>query len=158
METVANTPVTAETTPVAVVTPPTSVAPVAVENVEKPVRKSQKGKWGKVGAPPKPIKYPRGSYTIAQLVALNPQVCELTLRNTVTNAVRGFKMVNKQKVEIPVTIVRLPKNAVKETVGRPNYRFISKAAFDANQKNIKPRAVKPTAPAPAAVVAADVVA
>jgi hypothetical protein len=152
METVTNTPVIAETTPVAVPTP-TTVEPVVA--TAKPARKSQKGKWGKVGAPPKAIKYPRGSYTIKQLVELNPQVCELTLRNTVTNAVRGFKMVDGAKVNVEVTIVKLPKNASKETVGRPNFRFISKAAFDANQKNLKTKAVKPT---PAADVAADVVA
>lgn len=140
METLTVTPVTT-TTPVAAVTPP-PVAPVAAV----PVRKSQKGKWGKVGAPPKPIKYPRGAYTISQLVALNPQVCELTLRNTVTNAVRGYKMVKGVKVEVPVTIVKLPKNFTKETVGRPNYRFMSKAAYDSTQANLRARKTAPVVP------------
>lgn len=113
----------------------TTTEPVTdVVTTTTPARESQKGKWGKVGAPPKPIKYPRGAYTIKQLVELNPHVCELTLRNTVTNAVRGYKMVNGQKVEVPVTIVKLPKNFEKDTVGRPNFRFMSKAQFEANQK------------------------
>ncbi len=144
------------------VSPAPEVAPVvATAPVEKPSRKSQKGKWGKVGAPPKLIKYPRGAFTITQLVALNPEVCELTLRNTVTNNVRGFKIVKTAngpvKVEVPVTLVKLPKNADKETVGRPNFRFMSKAAFDANQKNLKAKPVKtpvaPVAPEVTAVVA-----
>jgi hypothetical protein len=128
--------------PVVAVTPPPATATV----VATPVRKSQKGKWGKVGAPPKPIKYPRGAYTIAQLVALNPQVCELTLRNTVTNAVRGYKMVKDVQVPVPVTIVKLPKNFTKETVGRPNFRFMSKAAYDSTQANLRARKTLPVVP------------
>ena len=144
MENVTNT--TPETTTPVAVTPTPTPAPAADITVaeEKPARKSLKGKWGKVGAPPKPIKYPRGAFTITQLVALNPQVCELTLRNTVTNNVRGYKMVDGKKIEIPVTLVKLPKNAEKTTVGRPNFRFMSKAAFEANQKNLKKTTV--TAP------------
>ena len=65
-----------------VVTNPTPVATV-VPVTAKSVRKSLKGEWGKVGAPPKEVKYPRGAFTITQLVALNPGVCELTLRNRV---------------------------------------------------------------------------
>lgn len=117
--------------PVAGTSVPVVVPPTAVKT-----RKSQKGEWGKVGAPPKVIKYPRGSFTINDLVTLNPSVCELTLRNTVTNNVRGFKVVNGKNVLVPVTFVKLPKNVSKETVGRPNFRFMSKAAFDANQNNL----------------------
>lgn len=146
---------TTVTVPVAEVTPKAPV--VAVTAI--PERKSQKGKWGKVGAPPKPIKYPRGSFTINQLVALNPGVCELTLRNRVIDAARGFKLVTKivdgkkVKTQVPVeqTLVRLDKNAEKETVGRPNFRYMSKAAYEATQKSIgKTRAPKNiVAPSPA---------
>ena len=151
--------VTSPAVEVATVAPVVSTPVAATTPVEKPARKSQKGTWGKVGAPPKLIKYPRGSFTISQLVALNPGVCELTLRNTVTNNVRGYKVVKTStgpvSVAVPVTLVKLPKNAEKETVGRPNFRFMSKAAFDANQKNLKAKVVK-TPVAPAALVGPDV--
>jgi hypothetical protein len=144
------------TVPVTEVTPN---APVASVIVTTTTHKSQKGKWGKVGAPPKPIKYPRGAFTITQLVALNPGVCELTLRNRVIDASRGFKIIKKtvagKKVEtrIPVeqTLVRLDKNAEKESVGRPNFRYMSKAAFDANKKNLKKTPKNVTTPSPAGV-------
>jgi hypothetical protein len=149
METTTETLPTTATPVVTTPEPTPATVTVAIDTTKTtatvPARKSQKGKWGKVGAPPKTIKYPRGAFTIKQLVALNPGVCELTLRNTVTNTVRGFKLVDGVKVEVPVTLVKLPKNAVKETVGRPNFRFMSKAAFDANQNNLK-KAVKPVNP------------
>ena len=130
----------------------TTVTPEATTTMKPAVkaRKSWKGAWGKVGARPKDIKFPRGSYTIKELVAhqgLNekgkPAICELTLRNYVTNAVRGFRIVKKKvdgkkvstKVTVPVTIVQLPKNLEKDTVGRPNFRFMSKAAYEAVKKN-----------------------
>lgn len=118
---------------------PLTTEPVIVEKTaakveKKPERTSQKGTWGKVGAPPKTIKHPRGAFTINQLKELNKgQICELTLRNTVTNGVRGYKLVNGKKVSVPVTYVRLPKNFEKDTVGRPNFRFMTKAAFEAAQ-------------------------
>ena len=149
-----------------------STIPVPANIKVKPVRKSKKGTWGKVGAPPKEIKFPRGSYTIKELIAFQgtyvndkgdtvPNICDLTLRNYVTAAVRGYKIVKSKdangktvsrKVEVPVTIVRLPKNVEKDTVGRPNFRFMSKAAFEATRKNTVNvgKKVKVTAPAPTA--------
>jgi hypothetical protein len=140
------------------------VTPV-VQAAAKPARKSLKGEWGKVGAPPKTVKYPRGAFTITQLTALNPTVCELTLRNRTIDSSRGFKIVKKlvdgkkveTKVSVPQTLVRLDKNAEKETVGRPNFRYMSKAAFDANRKNLEATPKNVTTPA-AVVVAGDVVA
>ncbi len=116
---------------------------VATATVVKATRKSWKGKWGKVGARPKDVKWPRGAFTVLQLVALNPDVCELTLRNRVIDSARGYKIVNKMvdgkkvktKVSIPQTLVRMEKNATRESVGRPSFRYMSKAAFEANQKN-----------------------
>lgn len=162
---------TTPSVPVAEVTQQT-VTPVATTTsttAKTTERKSRKGTWGKVGAPPKDIKYPRGSFTIGELVALNPGVCELTLRNRVIDAVRGYKVVvktvdgKKVKTQVPVpqTLVRLDKNASKETVGRPNFRYMSKAAFEANKKNLKktPKNVVAPSPAPApAAVTGDVVA
>jgi hypothetical protein len=149
MENINTTP----SVPVAEVTQQT-VTPVATKTSE---RKSLKGSWGKVGAPPKDIKYPRGSFTIGELLPLNPGVCELTLRNRVIDSVRGYKVVKKvvdgkkteTQVSVPVTLVRLDKNATKETVGRPNFRYMSKAAFDANKKNIKKTPKNVTTPSPA---------
>ncbi len=151
------------TVPVTEVSP---VAPVAPAVATASNRKSQKGKWGKVGAPPKDIKYPRGAFTINQLIPLNPEVCELTLRNRVIDSARGFKVVvkmvdgKKTKTQIPVpqTLVRLDKNAEKETVGRPNFRYMSKAAFEASQKNLATKRTPKNivAPSPATPVATEV--
>jgi hypothetical protein len=148
---------TVVTAPVAEVTNTnnTPVTPVVTAATVKPARKSQKGEWGKVGAPPKTVKYPRGAFTITQLVALNSDVCELTLRNRTIDSARGFKIVKKlvdgkkveTKVSVPQTLVRLDKNIEKETVGRPNFRYMSKAAFDANQKNLKATPKNVTIPA-----------
>ena len=151
-----NTVVVTTVTPEATTTP---VAPVT------PKRKSKKGTWGKVGAPPKDLKFPRGAYTIRELVALQgtyvnkkgetvPNVCELTIRNYVTAHVCGYREVKKvvdgkktvTRLPVPVTIVQLPKNAEKDTVGRPNYRYMSKAAFEANQKNLKKTPAAVTTP------------
>jgi hypothetical protein len=156
-----------ETTVTVPVTEVTPEAPVVQVTETKPERKSMKGKWGKVGAPPKPIKYPRGSFTIAALHALNPEVCELTLRNRVIDSTRGYKVVTKivdgkrvkTQVPVPQTLVRLDKNSEKDTVGRPNFRYMSKAAYEANQKNLVKTRTPKNIVAPAAVqVAGDVVA
>jgi enoyl-[acyl-carrier-protein] reductase (NADH) len=126
----------------------------------KPARKSRKGYWGKVGAPPKDIKFPRGSYTVKELKAANPEICDLTLRNYVTAHTCGYRDVKKLvegkkvtvRLPVEVTIVKLAKNAVKDTVGRPNYRYMSKAAFEASAKSLAKAAttkrVKVTATAP----------
>lgn len=142
----------------------TPAAPVA-QVTKATARKSQKGEWGKVGAPPKAIKYPRGAFTVTQLVTLNPTVCELTLRNRTIDAARGYKIVTKtvngvkEKVQVPVpqTLVRLEKNASKEGVGRPNFRYMSKAAYDANRKPATKIPKNIIAPSPATPVAAEVV-
>lgn len=91
-------------------------------------RKSQKGKWGLVGAPPKEIKYPRGSFTIKEVAQLNPTICELTIRKRIDLALTG---------KATPALVKLAKNLETGTVGRPGFRFMSKAAFEANQKNLK---------------------
>lgn len=150
------------TVPVTDVTPVTSTVPAVSTAI---AHKSQKGKWGKVGAPPKPIKYPRGSFTINQLVALNTGVCELTLRNRVIDASRGYKVVTKTvegkkvktNVPVPQTLIRLPKNLEKETVGRPNFRYMSKAAYDASKKSLGKARIPKNIVAPSPVEAPVVV-
>jgi hypothetical protein len=93
--------------------------------------KSQKGTWGHVGAPLKPVKFPTGSFTIDRVVALNADVCELTVRKRVTAAIKGFyttgskKNKNLRKIEVPITHqygepIPQPKGAV----GRPNHRIV----------------------------------
>ena len=77
------------------------------------VRKSQRGKWGKVGAPPKEIKWKSNSFTIADLIAANPEVCALTIRKKVQDRVENGEL------------VQLAKPLKKEGVGRPSLRYMS---------------------------------
>lgn len=53
----------------------------------KPV-KSQKGKWGHVGAPPKAIKLPKSAFTVKRMVTMNPNVCELTVRKYIAKCLK----------------------------------------------------------------------
>ena len=50
-------------------------------------RESLKGKWNKIGAPPKKVHWPYGKFTREQLFARNPDQCELTLIIKVKKAV-----------------------------------------------------------------------
>lgn len=108
---------------------------------------SLRGKWGKVGAPPKSIKFPRGAFTIAAVVALNPNVCELTVRTKIEKGVASK------------SLVRLAENLETKRVGRPSFRYMTKAQNMANKKSRSrakaPKASKVTAPAivaPAVIV------
>lgn len=75
--------------------------------------KSLKGKWGHVGAPPKPLKaYPRTRFTIAQIVARNESVCELTIRKRIKADVKAGKL---------VTLPVIPQAG--GAVGRPKFAF-----------------------------------
>jgi hypothetical protein len=99
---------------------------------------SQKGKYGKVGAPPKTVRIPTGSFTIERAIALNTdsktgklKVCKLTIRKRVAAAINGFywtgskKAGNLRKVKVPKThklgdSIPQPNGGV----GRPSYRII----------------------------------
>jgi len=97
-----------------------------------PARKSLRGKWGKAGAPPKAVKYPRGGFTIGMAIALNPHVCPLTIRTNVDKSIAGK------------TLVKLSDTTETGKVGRPSFRYMTKAAYDATRnaaKNLKVRKV-----------------
>ena len=110
---------------------------------------SQKGKWGKVGAPPKAIKYPKTKFTVARLVESNANVCELTIRTRIKNDVAAGVLVKVGDVKQP-----------KSGVGRPKASFILKelaanlAPVVAKTKKVKKvKAEKTVAPVTAPVVA-----
>jgi len=94
-------------------------------------KKSQKGTYGKVGAPPKDVKIPAGSFTMKRAIKLNKgRVCELTVRKRVNAAINGFYFTgtgkNKKKVSVPVTHkLGEPIPQPKGGVGRPEFRIVS---------------------------------
>lgn len=100
--------------------------------------KSQKGKWGHVGAPPKTVKYPRTKFTVERAVALNVGVCELTIRKRIKADVKAGTL-----AVLPV--IKQPKKAV----GRPQFCFQLKA-FVGTVKAVK--VTKPKAKAKVATV------
>ena len=106
--------------------------------------KSQKGKRnGQVGAPPKDVKFPRGKFIVDKAEALNPDVCELTVRKRVMAAVKGFYFTGtgdkKRKVIVPKTLKIVGKVPQPDgKVGRPAFLF--------GPAEVKPKATKLTAP------------
>jgi len=103
--------------------------------------KSLRGKKGTVGAPAKTIKFPRGGFTIAAVVALNPHVCELTVRNKIEAGVASKEL------------VRLSENLETNKVGRPSFRYMTKAAASAARATRKAIKAPRKATIPAAVLA-----
>jgi len=104
------------------------------------------------GAPPKEIKFPRGAFTIASVVALNSHVCELTVRNKIEAGVASK------------SLVRLSEDLKTKAVGRPSFRYMTAAAAKAvksNRKSAKARKATITpavlAPAPIAETPAPAV-
>lgn len=90
-----------------------------------------KGKWGKVGAPPKTTKFPKTPFTIAILKKRNTNQCELSLRNKVDSMLDDGSL-------IPIT----PRKQANGGVGRPAPRYILKENFDASKHDKAPRPVK----------------
>jgi len=88
------------------------------------------------GAPPKLIKFPRGAFTIAEVVELNPHVCELSVRNRVNTGLASK------------TLIRLAENLETEQVGRPSFRFMTKAASAASRSARKSARTRKATPAP----------
>jgi len=95
----------------------------------KTKRGSQKGQRGTtVGAPPKPVNWPSGAFTIKTLVGRNQRQCELSLRNKVNASLESGEIVELEGIKQP-----------GGKVGRPKSRYVLKANFDATamkQKNI----------------------
>jgi hypothetical protein len=117
------------------------------------VRKSQKGTWGKVGAPTLTVKLPPGkSFTMKKAVEHNPGMCALTVIKDINSRLNGFKFTGlgkaKRKVKVPVTLSlgeKIPQPDGK--VGRPSYRFVKLAVAKPAPapKAVKlPKAVKPS--------------
>lgn len=91
------------------------------KNSNKNSRKSMKGKWGNVGAPPKTVKWPSRLFTMATLFARNPNQCQLSLRNKVNDAIDAG------------TIIQLAsKKQPGGSVGRPMSVFVMKEHFDSS--------------------------
>jgi hypothetical protein len=117
-------------------------------------RRSQKGKWGHIGAPPKTTRWPSRPFTMATLFSRNSHQCELSLRNKVEAGVKAGEILALQ-----------PKKQAGGAVGRPKSVFVLKANYDKNTmtladgkaKTPKARKTKVTvaaAPAPVAVAPA----
>ena len=92
-------------------------------NKSQKTRKSLKGNWGKVGAPPKNTKIPSRPFTMERLFTMNAKgphsQCQLSLRNKVNVGLADG------------TIVALkPCKQPHGAVGRPKSVFVLKANFD----------------------------
>jgi hypothetical protein len=89
-------------------------------------RRSLKGKWGKVGAPPKAIKFPRGAFTMESLFNMNGTEkgvnCELTIRNKVADRLDDGSLIQLKA-----------RKQAGGAVGRPKAVFILKENFDASK-------------------------
>ncbi len=96
----------------------------------KSKRKSQRGKWGHLGAPPKATKWPSYAFTMAQLFRNNstgPNAqCQLSLRNKVTEDLTNGSL-------IELAAIKQPKHAA----GRPKSRFVRKEHYDAKRMTLK---------------------
>ena len=86
-------------------------------------RESLKGKWNKIGAPPKKVHWPYGKFTREQLFARNPDQCELTLIIKVKKAVGPA---NGQGEIVELTPLKQPNGSV----GAPIHRYIRSKYFD----------------------------
>jgi hypothetical protein len=84
-------------------------------------RRSQKGKWGHIGAPPKTTRWPSRPFTMATLFSRNSHQCELSLRNKVEAGVKAGEILALQ-----------PKKQAGGAVGRPKSVFVLKANYDKN--------------------------
>lgn len=90
-------------------------------------RKSLKGKWGHIGAPPKPMKFPGRPFVMASLFAINKTLCELTVRKNVDKAL---------ETGLIVELTPLPQKG--GAVGRPKSRFVLKSKFNAAKMTLRP--------------------
>jgi len=74
------------------------------------------------GRPRYPVKFPKGAFTVDELLALNqPKVkCELTARNHINRGLKEGKL------------VKLKEKLTTGTVGAPAYKFQLKSAYEYN--------------------------
>ncbi len=88
-------------------------------------RKSLKGKWGHVGAPPKKTSWPSAPFTMEGLFKRNKNQCELSLRNKVDDRLADESLIQLKS--------RKQKGGA---VGRPKSVFILADKFNA-KKHVK---------------------
>lgn len=107
-------------------------------------RKSLKGVWGHKGAPPKPVRWPKGAFTYERLFALNVDTtgkdpkksCELTCRTKVSNSLINLP---DGTTRADGTIYQLTsKKQPHGKVGRPIDVFVLKENFDQATMPLKP--------------------
>jgi hypothetical protein len=100
----------------------------------KATRRSLKGKWGNVGAPPKTVNWPRTSFTMKALFSRNSKggnaQCELSLRNKVDAEVAAGNV-----------LALLPKKQAGGKVGRPKSMFVLKRFYKASKHELAPKSV-----------------
>jgi len=98
-------------------------------------RKSQKGKWGQVGAPPKKVSWPRGAFVMETLFARNSKgpnkQCKLSLWNKVNDGVLAGEI-----------LVLESKKQPKKGVGAPRKVFVLKANYVPSKMELAPNKVK----------------
>jgi hypothetical protein len=103
-------------------------------------RPSLKGKWNKVGAPPKKTRWPGRPFTMDRLFELNAKganrQCELSLRNKVSDG-----LINPPKgPSNPNGFLYMlaDKKQKGGSVGRPKSQFVLKVKFDASRMTLRP--------------------
>ena len=112
----------------------------------KSSRRSQKGKWGHIGAPPKNTRWPKRPFTMAALFARNSHQCELSLRNKVEAGVSDGSILELKSKKQP-----------HGNVGRPKSVFVLKANYDKATMTLADKTTKaPRTPRKAKVTAATV--
>lgn len=124
---------------------------------KKSVRKSQKGKWGSVGAPPKKTNWPNRPFTYKQLFANNTGQCELSLRNKVSKSTKdvvcGLKGGQSEAGQCDFIPALLQLQSVKQPgqkAGRPSERFVVKEHYDGSKMTLFTSAPAATVTAPKA--------
>jgi hypothetical protein len=115
-------------------------------------RRSLKGKWGHIGAPPKNTRWPKRPFTMATLFARNSHQCELSLRNKVEAGVNDGSILELKAKKQP-----------HGNVGRPKSVFVLKANYDkatmvlADKTTKTPRTPRKAKATPATVAVAPAV-
>lgn len=94
-------------------------------------RRSMKGKWGHVGAPPKKTSWPNRPFTMATLFSRNKNQCELSLRNKVDAGVATGNI-----------LALMPKKQPGGGVGRPKSVFVLKEHYVPSKMELSPVTVK----------------
>ena len=113
-------------------------------------RESLKGKWNKIGAPPKKVHWPIGKFNRERLFARNPDQCPLTLINKVNAAIGP---VNGQGEIFEL----VPKKQPNGSVGAPKCIYIRRELFDPTIMTVRDRKMKKAKVVPAAPVVATVI-